>query len=110
MAGKVEIYFKQVYLLLWLPLLILSNSAPNMWSSDIWLNGGSPNGFQSATSADKDRLSGPTGWLTSVLDADDPGGAKGSLFNSPVCIVGESQFLGFIDDSYGAKNWDVSLA
>lgn len=39
------------YLLLCEPLLILSNSAPNIWSSDIWLKGVmSLKGFQALTS------------------------------------------------------------
>lgn len=38
-----------------LPLLILSNSAPKIWSSVNWLKGcTSSNGFQAATSALKD--------------------------------------------------------
>lgn len=51
--------YKQVntqrHLLLWEPLRILSNSAPKIWSSVIWLNGvESSKGFQSAISADRD--------------------------------------------------------
>lgn len=43
------------HLLLWEPRRILSNSAPKIWSSVIWLNGvESSKGFQSAISADSD--------------------------------------------------------
>jgi hypothetical protein len=45
----------QKHLLLWEPLRILSNSAPKIWSSVIWLKGvESSKGFQSAISADSD--------------------------------------------------------
>lgn len=56
---KMSHRYKQVntqrHLLLWEPLRILSNSAPKIWSSVIWLNGvESSKGFQSAISADRD--------------------------------------------------------
>lgn len=72
------------------------------------LNGTSSKGFQSAISADRDLLSWIAAWLISIVDAELP--IATGLVSSCSTVIGESVPRVLIDDSNGAKNWDVSAA
>lgn len=130
-----------VHVLLWLPRCrIASNSASNIWSSVIWLNGvGSSNGFHLATSLRMVRTlvvgPPPDVLFSSVCDSDGAsvvgrvivvltGGRECCVIitlcsdenDPPIGCVGDvgeltaPAFRFFCETSYGARNCEVSDA